>query len=241
MSSGFYSALSGNLAKMQALETITNNLSNAATYGYKKDRIGFESHLSAARQIYEGKGLNFTRIRQSFIDYTPGPNQKTDGAFDFAIDGEGFFKVRGDEGGIFYTRAGQFKVDADGNLITDSNLQVLGEKDKPIILPGPEVDVDEQGRISDGGGEIGRIMLYTFDDPDLLQKRGSGLFVSPPGLENQVAERPRILRGYLETSNVNMMQEMTLMMEALRTFETYQKLIKTYGTIGSKADEIGSL
>lgn len=67
------------------------------------------------------------------------------------------------------------------------------------------------------------------------------MFVSPAGLENQVAERPRILRGILETSNVNMMQEMTLMMEALRTFETYQKLIKTYGTIGSKADEIGSL
>ena len=240
MSSGMYSALSGNLARMQGMETIANNLSNVNTFGYKRDRLAFESFLSGTGQTTTGKGLNFTRLQRSFTDFTPGNNQHTGNSLDLAIAGEGFFKVkRGDE--FLYTRNGVFHLSADGTLLTNSDMEVVGENGQPLTIPADEFSFDEEGRILAAGEEVGRIGVFTVDDPNTLTKEGGGLFKLPADRQDQVAENSKVLQGYLETSNVNMMEEMVLMMEALRAFEAHQKMIKTYGTIGSKANELGSL
>ena len=235
-----YSALSGNLARMQGMEIISNNLANSNTSGYKRDRLAFESFLSSAGQTTTGKGLNFTRLQRSFTDFTPGNNQHTGNSLDLAIDGEGFFKVkRGDE--FLYTRNGVFHLSADGTLLTNADMEVLGESGQPLTIPAEEFSFDEEGRILTAGGEVGRIGVFTVDDPNTLTKQGGGLFKLPADRQDQVAENSKVLQGYLESSNVNMMEEMVLMMEALRAFEAHQKMIKTYGTIGSKAAELGSL
>ena len=240
MSSGMYSALSGNLARMQGMETFSNNLSNVNTSGYKRDRLAFESYLSGAGQTTTGKGLNFTRLQRSFTDFTPGTNRHTGNSLDLAIDGEGFFKVkRGNE--FLYTRNGVFHLSADGTLLTNSDMEVVGENGQPLTIPADAFSIDEEGKILAEGAEVGRIGVFTVEAPNTLTKEGGSMFKLPADQLDQVADNPKVLQGYLETSNVNMMEEMVLMMEALRAFEAHQKMIKTYGKIGSKADDLGSL
>ncbi len=240
MTKGIYSALSGAMAKMTAVENLSNNLTNAHTFGFKKSRCSFEALLNSASQNRQSQGVNFTRIRKNFIDFSQGTNQPTGGALDFAIEGEGFFKVKEGEN-IYYTRLGKFSLGADGTLMTPSGLTVVGEKDQPIILPGPDVEVDEKGAIFSKGSNVGRILVYKVNDTGLLQKRGGGLFVPAAGVEDKVVEEPLLLRGSLETSNVNLMEEMAMMVDNLRVFEAYQKILKTYNTMSSKWDELGSV
>jgi flagellar basal-body rod protein FlgF len=240
MSSGIYSTLSGNLARMQALDSITNNLANANTVGFKRDRLAFESLLSGAGQTSTSKGLNFTRLQKSFTDFTPGNTQFTGNDLDLAIEGEGFFKVRrGDE--FLYTRAGNFHLDSDGSLLTESGLPVVGTTGQPVTIPSREFSIDEEGRILTDEGEVGRISIFAIDDPSGMTKEGSCLFKQPSGQQDGVAENATVRQGFLENSNVNMLEEMALMMETLRAFEAHQKMMKTYNTIGSKVDDLGSL
>jgi flagellar basal-body rod protein FlgF len=240
MSSGIYSTLSGNLARMQALESFTNNLANANTFGFKKDRITFESYLSDASQTSTNKGLNFTKLQGGFIDFSPGSSQITGNPLDLALDGEGFFKVRRNDE-FLYTRAGNFQRDADNNLITESGLEVVGSNGQPIIIDADDFTIDQDGKIYSEGSEIGQIDIFAVDELSLLTKEGEGLFSMPPDKPDRPAENTKVLQGYLEASNVNMMEEMVLMMEALRAFEAHQKMVKNYGRIGSKLDELGSL
>lgn len=240
MSSGMYSALSGNVAKMEALETFTNNMTNINTFGFKKDRMVFTSYLDSFKQNTYNKGINLVRLQQNFIDFSPGSHQPTGGLFDFAIEGEGFFKVQGEDG-EFYTRMGQFQRTDDGELLYAGKYKVLGPEGKPILIPNPDVEIDPEGIISDENGQVGRLPIFEVEDLKLLRKRGGGMFMMPDGYRDKVMERPQITRGSLETSNVNLMQEMALMMDSLRAFEAYQKVMKSYSKIGDKGNEIGSL
>jgi len=240
MSSGIYSTLSGNLARMQALDSIANNLANANTVGFRRDRLAFESLLSGIGQTNTSKGLNFTRLQKSFTDFTPGNIQITGNSLDLAIEGEGFFKVRrGEE--FLYTRAGNFHLEPDGTLMTEVGLPVVDSTGQPITIPNHEFSIDEEGRIMVEEGEVGRINIFTTDHSDQMTKEGGCLFKLPSDQQDREVENARVRQGYLETSNVNMLEEMALMMEALRVFEAHQKMMKTYVTIGSKVDDLGSL
>lgn len=240
MPSGFYSALSGGIARMQAMETISSNLSNLNTSGFKRDRTLFEATMRGATQTQEAKGINLTRIRDNFVDLTPSSMEVTGGEFDFAISGEGFFKVQGDDG-VFYTRSGQFKRGTDGTLLTKSNYKVLDASNQPITLPAAPFEVDERGNIFSEGGEAGRIAIFKAEDTKDFKKHNGTMVTLPAGAADQEVEKPVIVRGSVEASNVNAMQEMSLMIAAQRTFEAYQKVMKTYGTIGAKLDELGSV
>lgn len=240
MGSGMYSALSGNLAKMQALDAYTNNMTNATTYGYKKDRVIFQSFLDDESQNERNKGINFVRPPQQFVDFEAGAHQPTGGAFDFAIEGEGFFKVEGEDG-IYFTRLGQFRRGEDGTLMFAGRYKLLGAEGRPLVVPSGELEIDSEGRITNEGGQIGTLALFAIENTWLLEKRGGGMFRLPPDQKTSPVEEPKLIRGNLEGSNVNLMQEMALMMNSLRSFEAYQKILKTYKEIGSKANEIGSL
>jgi flagellar basal-body rod protein FlgF len=240
MSSGIYSALSGNLARMQLLESLANNLANANTVGFKKDRLTFEATLSSTSQTQTNKGLNFTRLQKSYIDFAPGNHQFTGNNLDLAIEGEGFFKIRQDDT-FLYTRNGRFHLGPDGSLLTDSALEVVGSNGRPLVIPAAEFTIDQSGRILVEGAEVGRVSIFTVDDLSVMSKEGEGLFALPPNQKDRRSEDTKVLQGYLEGSNVNMMEEMVLMMEALRAFEAHQKMVKNYGRLSSKLDELGSL
>lgn len=248
MVSGKYSALAGAISREQRLANIATNLANVNTVGYKKSRMAFESLLKGEQQTAQAKGINYSRVRENFTEFTQGPMKSTENPLDIAIQNEGFFKVQSPDGPR-YTRRGDFKLDQSGTLLTGNGLPVLGTGGLPISIQNTEtakISVNSLGEIStlslDGTREVvGNIGIFSINDRAFLKREPDTLFsLKTGGLETPVAE-PRLNVGSLEISNVNMTEEMALMIETTRTFESYQKVIKAYSTMGQKQDELGSL
>ena len=120
MVSGKYSALTGAIAREQAIANISNNLANINTSGYKKSRLSFEALLAGKKQTEVANGINYTRTRVNFTDFSGGALRQTDNPLDMAIHGDGFFKVLGSDG-VRYTRRGDFVVNSQGILSTSNN------------------------------------------------------------------------------------------------------------------------
>ncbi len=240
MSSGLYSAMSGAMARMKLMDTISDNLSNVKTVGFKRGQDAFAGILEQAQTGREIKGINFTEIKQGFTDFDQGMFNRTGVSTHLGIEGEGFFKVRDDNGNEFYTRQGNFHVDRVGNLKTASGMDVIGDDRRPILLPRSNVEIDERGMANLGNGELKKIPLFQFEDKSQLARRGNGLFIPvSEDVTPKIVEEPRIYQGQLEEANVNMMIEMARMMEANRAFEACQRMMKTFDDLSSKANDIG--
>lgn len=243
MVSGKYSAVSGALAREQTINNIAANLANSNTVGFKKDRVSFSSTLRAAQQTGTTKGVNYTRIRTVGTDFSQGGLQTTGRDLDVAIDGPGFFKVRRGQD-ILYTRAGKLMLDDNGTIKTTDGYEVLGDGNAPLqidITQGQNIIISETGEIAiDGVAAGAQLQVFGVDDPKNLVKVGQSLYRLPQG-EGQPLPEARIVQGNLESSNVNMMEEMTAMISSQRNFEAHTKLIESYSKIGEKLDELGSI
>jgi len=243
MVSGKYSALSGGVAREQALSNIAANLANVNTTGFKKDRPSFAAMLKGAKQIGETRGINYARIRAIESDFSQGGMQTTDRALDVAIDGPGFLKVQKNNES-FYTRAGRLMLDNNGMVKTEDGFTVLGAGNNPLQIDttqGKDIVIAESGEISVNGADSGsRIQVFAIADQKQLVKTGNSLYKLKEGGDQPLAEY-RVVQGNLETSNVNMMEEMTAMIAAQRAFEAHTKAIESYSKLGEKQDELGSL
>jgi len=248
MGSGKYSALAGAISREQRLANIATNLANVNTIGYKKTRMSFESLLRGVQQTKQANGINYSRVRENFTEFTEGPIKGTGNPLDMAIHGDGFFKVQSQDG-TKYTRRGDFHTDQDGTLLTGNNMPVLDTGNAPILIPDTDtskISVNSLGEVSilsiDGSRDIvGTIAVYTINDNKNLKRESDTLFsLKEPGQEI-LTEEPNLAIGSLEVSNVNITEEMALMIESTRTFESYQKVIKAYSKLGQKQDELGSV
>jgi len=244
MSSGKYSALSGALSRMKLLDSISDNLSNNKTVGFKRSQMIFEAKLADAQNLNGNAALSLTSAKEGLTDHGQGPLVRTGVPTHLAIDGEGFFKVQENKDTFCYTRQGSFRLDSLGTLINGAGMKVLGEDGKPIVLANPDVLIDESGNIQLEGGNVKKLPLYVFDDKSVMQRKGGGLFtVSKEDIrafEQRVAE-PRVIQGQVEDSNVNMMQEMGKMIETMRAFEACQKMLKNYDTLAEKSIQLGKI
>ena len=230
------------------MANISSNLANINTIGYKKNSMVFESLLTGEKQRTQSKGINYSRIRDNFTDFSEGPVRETSNPLDVAIHGDGFFKVQAPDG-IRYTRRGDFHVDSDGTLLTGNNMPVLDGANSPINIPETEISkisVNTLGEIStltfDGGRTVvGEIGVVTIADTSKLKRESDTLFSLEEGAGETVIDEPRLAIGNLELANINMTEEMALMIESMRTFESYQKVMKAYSQLSQKQDELGSL
>jgi len=244
MVSGKYSALSGSIARQQAMDTIANNLANLNTTGFKKDRISFESVLKGSQQTGRAKGINYSRIRTIGTDFSQGALRDTGRDLDVAISGEGFFKIQRD-GQTFFSRNGSFYIDQNNMLKTADNFNVLNESGQPIQVPdaqGKKIYIDESGNIILDNTPSGqKIQVFTVSDPAGLEKTGDSLYRLGQGATSRPATETRIVQGSLETSNINMVEEMTRMIETQRRFDACVKVQKSFSTIGEKQSELGTV
>ncbi|MBN2644240.1 MAG: flagellar hook basal-body protein [Desulfuromonadaceae bacterium] len=239
MNSGIYSALSGSLARTELIDVISNNLANAGTYGFKKERIGFAALLDGATQAQKAGGTNFAVVSGSLTDHDAGPTIETGGDLDLAIVGEGFFRVRNDEG-LFYTRVGNFTRAADGALITRSGDTVMSADNEAIILPDGSITIDERGRVLGENGQVGEIPIFTMDQRALIKNGGGRFELQDEDVPVTITTESQVMQGHLEQSNVKMMEETALMMSNLRSFEAYEKAMKNYHEVNAKALEIAA-
>ena len=240
MSSGMYSTLSGAMAASRNLQIISNNLANINNSGFKKQETHFESLFRDNLQTSRlGQGINFSRISHTSTDFSQGGTKRTEGSLDVAIEGDGFFKVAGEDG-FSYTRKGNFQLREDGSLVTPSGEQVVGEEG-PINLPSSRVTIDRDGTIRGEDGPVGQLSVYEVPDASALQRQGNNLWDYAGEVGDQVATGRKVRQGYLEESNVEPMQAMTDLIQTKRLFQAYQKNLQAYGDMSEKANEIGRI
>lgn len=235
-----YQLLSSAMNQEMRMTQISNNLANINTPGFKRDDMAFQNTLDFTLagqlpdQIVDGTvnpaDLGWTEYVNSFTDWRDGDLQQTGNPLDVAINGKGFFTVRGDNGETWYTRAGNFKLNERNELTTQSGRQVLDANQNPITIDMTrgKPDILPDGTIRVGRANAGRIAVVEFADPQQLTKYGEGaLFQAPLGVAAQASARPGVQQGMLERSNVNAIDEMVRMIQTERTYQATQKLMQT--------------
>jgi flagellar basal-body rod protein FlgG len=249
MNQSLWIGKTGLTAQDTQLASIANNLSNAATVGYKRDRVVFEDLLyqvnrqpgaqsSQNTQLPSGMQIGTgVRVIGTQKEFTEGSVQVTDGALDLAIVGRGFFEVLTPEGDSAYTRNGQFQINSDGDIVTSRGM---------ILQPGITIPQDAQTiTISTDGlveatiqGQpdpvtLGNIQTVDFVNPAGLLAEGGNLFSETNASGSPTAGTPgssglgRIEQGTLENSNVDVVEELVNMITTQRTYEMNSKVLST--------------
>ena len=244
MSDGIYSALSGAIAQQRALDVVANNVANAGTVGYRADTVSFREAVSRARGGPAPDGLRYVGVARLSTDRAEGPLIQTDNPLDLALRGDGLFAVQ-TPSGVRYTRAGSFRLDAEGVLRTAGGHALLAaapeDPDRPELRVPPGatgVRVDADGGVRVGERAVGRIRLARFA-PDALTKEGLTLF-SARG-EGEPAADVQVLQGYLEGANVSPVAGMNELITASRSFEAFQRVIQAFRQIDERAArDVGS-
>ena len=205
------------MAVNRELEVVANNLANMSTTAFKAERMMFDEALRKAGASDE---ISFVVDRASYTDYQTGPLIRTQNQFDIAINGEGWLSVD-TPNGVQYTRDGRLVVSPAGELTALDGSPVLGQGGAPIIIPIEEIGnvaIGQDGSITAGEIQIGRIEVFQFENEQNLNRQADGRYTAAQG-EARPAERTSILQGAIEGSNVNPIFEVTRLIELSRSYE----------------------
>ncbi len=243
-----YTAASGMSAQQQNIDNVAHNLANVNTTGFKKSRVEFEdlvydqtrvpgapTSATAEAPIGLETGLGVRAVATS-RDFSRGNLKASSGPLDLAIEGDGFFQVQLPTGDIGYSRAGAFHLNGDGAIVTNDGY--LLEPQIAIPNNATSISISKDGIVSvalPGQGaaqQIGTIELATFQNPAGLRATGSNLYatttasgepqVGAPGEES----RGTLAQGFIEDSNVSVVEEMVNMILGQRAYEANSKVIK---------------
>lgn len=246
---GLYTSASALLTQELRQETAANNLANLSTPGFKEGRVvntSFPEVLVGQLQAGKWQPLGtYTRgaaVDELNLKWNQGPLYETGRPADLALEGEGFFTVLLDDGQAAYTRNGSFLLDEEGYLVTAQGYRVQGENG-PVWLGEDDWQVDAQGVVLENGAAVDALRIVGFVTPN-LQNLGEGFYRPLPG--NELREwnelKVSVRQGFLEGSNVDAAGQVEQMLEALRTFEANQQMLRIYDDLlKTGANEIGSL
>jgi flagellar basal-body rod protein FlgF len=224
------------------LDILSNNLANVNTSGFKDDLPVFRMDSTAPTTPLSvpGRLSPYAPPLEARTDFGPGPLVRTGNTLDVAIVGKGFFEVQAPEGSRF-TRKGNFTVNGQGALATADGWPVMG-RGGAITIEGSRVEIGDQGEIFVDGEAVDALRVVDFDKPYNLIKTGDTFFVPAPGVQPQTMEEgeSQVAQGFLESSNVNAIRTMTELIETMRVFESYQRIIRTADDATAKTvNEVG--
>ena len=233
------------------METVSNNLANVNTVGFKEDQPSFREVLSNVQRItpesleerflsheylddYVGMDKSAVVVDEVGKNFEPGRMRSTGNNLDFAISNEGFFTISTPQGERF-TRAGNFQLDSTGRIVTNDGYPVLGGNGVITIKKG-SIGVSESGLLSVDGIIADSFRLVRFRNQDQLQKLGQGFFAPVNSNDLPVAsDEIKLRQGMLEDSNVNSLLEMTRMITATRAYESVHKALSRIDRLDEKA------
>lgn len=237
-----YIAMSGAKETLRAQTANNHNLANASTTGFRADLSAFQSReVTGAGYASRVYATNAT----TGWDSTAGPQLATGKDLDVAIQGDGFIAVQGTDGREAYTRAGDLRVDPNGQLLTGTGHPVLGDGGPLSVPPHSSITVAADGTVSivplgqsaATVANIGRIKLV--NPPQTLLERGAdGLFRQADGADAPADAAVKIASGELESSNVNVADAMVQMIELARHFELQVKAMRTAEENASSAAQL---
>ncbi len=236
MNNAVYAATTGLLSRARALDVSANNLANAGTAGFKRDELltatfNEQVMLRVEGSMQEiGAGTHGSIGDAVYTDLAQGGLETTGRTLDFALLGDGFFAVQDGQGADGLTRNGSFLVNADGFLTTSTGAFVLGENGR-LQLGAGEIAVSEAGEITVDGRNAGTLLIVVPQEPGDIAKQADGTFDRPGG---NGEFQGRILQGHLERANVDMVEEMSAMMEASRAFQSCGQVLRILDTVNQK-------
>ncbi|HWC98009.1 MAG TPA: flagellar basal-body rod protein FlgG [Candidatus Sulfopaludibacter sp.] len=256
-----YSAASGMRAQEVNVDNIANNLANANTVGFKSRRAQFQDLMyqsllqpgaAAGQQTVIPAGLQLglgTRSSSNEILFTQGAFSETDNPLDMVIQGKGFFQVRQPNGELAYTRAGQFQLDKDGNIVTSTGNPL--EPQITIPADAQQVTIATDGTVTYNlpnqiaSQQAGQIQLANFQNPAGLNSMGNGLYsptdasgdatVGTPGGQEGMGS---LLQGYVEQSNVSIVDEFVNLIQAQRGYEANSKVVSAADSMYQQVNQI---
>jgi flagellar basal-body rod protein FlgG len=257
-----YTAASGMSAQEMNLDNVANNLSNSSTAGFRKRRLQFEDLLyqnvvmpgaAATQQTTVAAGLQVglgSRAGASEIVQTQGDLSQTGNPLDLAINGQGFFQITLPDGQTAYTRSGAFHLDAQGNIVTAD-----GNPMEPAITIPPNatsVTVGADGTVSvttpgqTAAQEVGTLQIALFPNPGGLNSIGNNLFLATTASGDAIVGSPggsegegSIQQGYLEQSNVDVVEEFIQMIVAQRSYEASSRVVQAADEMFQNVNNLG--
>ncbi len=239
---GLYTAYTGMINQQKRLDTVTNNLANASTTGFKREGLtskSFDQMLTvklndlSVPYLNEGIGKMSlgVKIGENYTDYSQGSFKETGNTYDLALAGNGFFTISyTDKKGNTsekYTRDGEFTMDSEGHLRTLEGDYVQGEGGNIMIpVETSEVSIRDNGDIYADGEYVDSLRIVDFEDYNNIEKFGENLYNVVDGA-TETESTAAVKQGYLEMSNINVVKEMVEMITISRAYESNQKLIQT--------------
>lgn len=239
MESSLYVSLSGQVALQKRLDTIANNVANAATNGFRAENVTFDSIISNttnASITYSGPG------RTTFSE-SAGPLIQTQNPLDIAARGDAFFAIATPNGTV-YTRDGRLRISQSGELETITGYPILDDGGAPIqINPNNgQLSISVNGAISQSGTRVGTIGLFKLASDSRLQRgEGAGIISDKPAEPVVDYSVDGVVQGHLEGANVNPVLEITRLIAVTRAFESISSTIdKSDGTMKEAIRTLGS-
>ena len=230
MDSGYYAAMTGLVARTQALDTAAANLANAQTPGYRAEREFFRSVLLGpdAQDSQLGQTVNnYGLLGGDRLNLGQGALEQTGNPLDLAIEGEGFFEVQ-TSNGARYTRDGGFHRAPGGQLVTAAGEPVLSTTGQVIPIPPGEVTVGADGVVSVAGGAVATVGIFTFPAGTELTPEGANRYVAPEGAAAVPSKQAAIHQGAIESANQDVIQGSLDLIVMQRQAEMMQKALTIF-------------
>jgi flagellar basal-body rod protein FlgG len=255
-------AVTGMLANQHQLDVVSNNMANANSTGFKRavahtTDVGYQAGLTApvgpggldVRLTGIGEGTQLQDVTHEFM---PGTLQPTGNATDAALQGDGFFQVKMPDGSTSYTRDGSFGLDATGQLSTGGGLPVLSDTGAPMVVPANSMNarLDDSGqlvatdRTAGTDQVVGRLAISQFVNNAGLQANGQNLWSATAASGGAIsvtqggANGPVVVAGALESSNVDMADEFTRLIQAQRGYQMNSKVVQAWDDVQRMANEL---
>ncbi len=232
MDSGYYAAMTGLVARTQALDTAAANLANAQTPGYRAEREFFRSVLLGPDALDSQLGQtvnNYGLLGGDRLSMAQGALEQTGNPLDLAIEGLGFFMVQTPQG-VRYTRDGSFHRAQSGQLVTEADEPVLTAAGQTISIPPGEVSVGADGTVSVAGGAVATVGVVTFPAGTELTPEGANRYLAPKGVTPVAAKDAAIHEGALESANQDVVQGSLDLIVMQRQAEMMQKALTVFHT-----------
>ncbi len=230
MGNGIYIALSGAVAQSSALDVVANNVANAATVGFRAERMAFGKVLGRAN----GKDSAYVGVTTTRPDTSAGELRQTGNPLDLALSGDGFFAIDTPRG-TRYTRAGDFQLDAGGRIVNPDGFTARARGGGAITVPpgAGQVTVGADGTVYADDQKIGALELARFAPGNAVHE-GAAMYAAAPGAQAQMGPMPQVIAGAVEQGNFNVVRGVIDLVKISRTYDALHRMIESYKQIDQR-------